>query len=68
MKEAPPEIREEIEKLVKKLNEHNYRYYVLDAPVISDEEYDRIFRRLRELEEKYRCVLPDSPSPTVDSP
>ncbi len=59
------DIEKEIEKLVKDINEHNYRYYTLDAPVISDEEYDRMFRRLRDLEEKHHYVLPDSPTQRV---
>ncbi len=58
----PEEIKKEIEKLVRDLNEHNYRYYVLDSPVIADEEYDRLYRRLKELEEKYHYVLSDSPT------
>lgn len=61
----PEEVRQEIEKLVKDLNYHSYRYYVLDAPVIADEEYDRLYRRLRELEEQYGYVLPDSPTQRV---
>ena len=60
--------KKEIEKLVQDINGHNYRYYVLDAPVISDEEYDRMFRRLQELEEKYNYVLPDSPTQRVGAP
>ena len=64
----PPEIRKEIEGLVRDLNEHNYRYYVLDSPVISDQEFDRLYRRLRELEEKYHLVLPDSPTLRVGAP
>jgi DNA ligase (NAD+) len=68
MEKIPADIKKEIEKLVKEINEHNYRYYVLDAPVISDEEYDRLFRRLKELEEKYNYTLPDSPSQRVGAP
>ncbi len=68
MEKIPSDIKKEIEKLVKEINEHNYRYYVLDAPVVSDEEYDRIFRRLEELEEKYGYVLPDSPTQRVGAP
>ncbi len=68
MKKIPSDIKKEIEKLVKEINEHNYRYYVLDAPVISDEEYDRMFRRLKELEEKHHYVLPDSPTQRVGAP
>ncbi len=59
------EIREKIEKLVRDLNYHSYRYYVLDAPVIADEEYDRLFRELKELEETYGYVLADSPTQRV---
>lgn len=64
----PSNIKSEIQKLVKDLNEHNYRYHVLDAPVISDAEYDRLFRRLKELEEQYNYVLPDSPTRRVGAP
>jgi DNA ligase (NAD+) len=55
----------EIVLLVKELNEHSYRYHVLDSPVISDAEYDRQYRRLTELEEQYHYVLPDSPTQRV---
>jgi DNA ligase (NAD+) len=68
MKSISPDIKKEIERLIRELNEHNYRYYVLDAPVISDEDYDRMFRRLKELEEKYQYVLPDSPTKRVGAP
>src|SRR5512135_2329472 len=64
----PENIKQEIEQLVKGLNYHNYRYYVLDSPEISDAEYDRLFRRLKELEEKYGLVLPDSPTQRVGAP
>lgn len=64
----PANINKEIETLVKELNEHNYRYHVLDAPVISDAEYDKLFRRLKELEEKHQYVLPDSPTRRVGAP
>jgi len=64
----PEDIKREIEKLVKDLNYHCYRYYVLDSPVISDEEYDKIYFRLKELEKKYNYVLPDSPTQRVGAP
>ena len=35
------------------LREHNHRYYVLDAPIVSDGEYDRLFRQLQDLENQY---------------
>ncbi len=65
MKDIPTSIKKEIEKLTDDINYHNYRYYVLDAPLIADEEYDRLFRRLSDLEEKYEYVLPDSPTRRV---
>lgn len=65
MKEIPEDIKKEIERLVKEINYHNYRYYVLDSPVISDEEYDMMLRRLKELEEKWEYILPDSPTQRV---
>ncbi len=68
MKEVPEDIRKEIERLVKEVNYHNYRYYVLDSPVISDQEYDRLFRRLKELEERYNYILPDSPTQRIGAP
>ena len=61
----PVHIRKEIAHLVKELNEHSYRYHVLDSPVISDAEYDRQYRRLTELEEQYHYVLSDSPTQRV---
>ena len=68
MTKIPESIKQEIEKLVKDLNFHCYRYYVLDSPVISDEEYDKAYRHLKELEEKYHYVLPDSPTQRVGAP
>jgi len=68
MKKIPDNIQKEILRLVKEINEHNYHYYVQDAPVISDAEYDRLFRQLKELEEHYAYVLPDSPTKRVGAP
>ncbi|RUM39997.1 MAG: DNA ligase (NAD(+)) LigA, partial [Desulfobulbus sp.] len=63
---VPDEIREQARTLRKELNYHNYRYYVLDDPVIADVDYDRLFRRLLELEERYpELVTPDSPTRRV---
>lgn len=48
------------------LSEHNYRYYVLDDPSIADSEYDRLFRRLQQLEAQYpQLITPDSPTQRV---
>jgi DNA ligase (NAD+) len=62
------EIKHEIERLVRDLSYHSYRYYVLDSPVISDEDYDRMYLRLKKLEEQYHYVLPDSPTQRVGAP
>lgn len=56
-------VKKEIEKLRNVINEHNYRYYVLDDPIISDKEYDQLFRTLQSLEIEYPNSF-DSQSPT----
>ncbi len=59
-------VEDEIRKLREELEFHNYRYYVLDQPVITDEEYDRLLRRLQELEASHsHLVTPDSPTQRV---
>ncbi len=58
--------RQEMQRLREELNEHGYRYYVLDAPTIPDYEYDRMLRRLEELERDHpEEVTPDSPTQRV---
>ncbi|SFP14093.1 DNA ligase (NAD+) [Oscillibacter sp. PC13] len=58
--------REEMRQLRDYLNEQGYLYYVLDAPVIPDYEYDRLNRRLEELEAQHpEEVTPDSPTQRV---
>ncbi|NLW17126.1 MAG: NAD-dependent DNA ligase LigA [Firmicutes bacterium] len=48
------------------LHYHNYRYYVLDDPEISDAEYDRLLRELQDIEDKYpELITPDSPTQRV---
>jgi DNA ligase (NAD+) len=68
MKDLPENIKQEIEELVREVNTHCYLYHVLDAPEISDEDYDRRYRRLQDLEEKYDYVLADSPTQRVGAP
>jgi DNA ligase (NAD+) len=58
--------RQEIADLRRQIEEHNHRYYVLDDPLISDAEYDQLFRRLLELERDYPdLAAPDSPTQKV---
>lgn len=60
------EAKNRIEQLVRELKEHNYRYYILDEPVISDAEFDRLLKELEHLEKEYpEFVLPDSPAQNV---
>ena len=63
------EIERRIAFLRQELHRHNHRYFVLDEPVISDAEYDRLMKELIELEEAWPQFLrPDSPSARVGSP
>lgn len=58
--------QEEIQKLRKELEYHNKLYYVLDAPVISDYEYDMLMQRLKALEAEHpEWITPDSPTQRV---
>jgi DNA ligase (NAD+) len=58
--------KKEIAALRAKINEHNYQYYVLDSPLISDAEYDQLFQRLRALEAASpHLITPDSPTQRV---
>ncbi len=66
MKKVVAEIREETEELRGRIERHNYLYYALNQPEISDAEYDRLFRRLQQLEEEHpELVTPDSPTQRV---
>jgi DNA ligase (NAD+) len=61
--------RAEVERLRSEIEEHNYRYYVLDAPTVSDAEYDDLFRRLARLEELHpELRSPTSPTQRVGAP
>ena len=54
------------DELRAQLREASHRYYVLDAPTLSDAEYDRLFRELQSLEEQYpELITPDSPTQRV---
>lgn len=58
-----------IEELREQIREHNYNYYVLNNPTISDAEWDQLFHELRELEERHpQLVTEDSPTQTVGAP
>jgi len=61
-----PEAARRAEELRRRIEHHNFRYYVLDSPEISDAEYDDLVRELREIEERWPdLVTPDSPTQRV---
>ncbi|HEY5717565.1 MAG TPA: NAD-dependent DNA ligase LigA [Motiliproteus sp.] len=57
-----PAIRQQLDALRTQINEHNYRYYVLDDPSVPDAEYDRLMQCLRQLEAEHPALI------TADSP
>ncbi len=66
MKHPDKKIITELKNLKDKINHHNYRYYVLDLPEISDTDYDKIFDRLLEIESEFpELIANDSPSQRV---
>ncbi|WP_173056081.1 NAD-dependent DNA ligase LigA [Phytohabitans houttuyneae] len=65
-KEPPVDVRERHAALAAELSDHQYRYYVLDAPTISDAEFDRLLRELEAIEEEFPALrTPDSPTQRV---
>jgi len=63
------EARKRLEQLREEINYHDYRYYTLDDPEISDAQYDRLMRELQELESQFpELISPDSPSQRVGAP
>jgi len=59
-------IYKQIEQLRGLIRRHDYLYYVLDRPEISDAEYDKLYRKLKRLEEKHpKLITPDSPTQRV---
>ena len=58
------DIKKHIEELRVKIREHDYKYYVLSDPEISDREYDLLMKELKQLEEKHPAFKTDD-SPTV---
>jgi DNA ligase (NAD+) len=62
-------VKQRIAELRKTINHHNYRYYVLDSPEISDAEYDELMKELRQLEAEHpELVTPDSPTQRIGAP
>ncbi|MCC3482754.1 NAD-dependent DNA ligase LigA [Microcoleus sp. PH2017_14_LAR_D_A] len=61
-----PEIQQRVKQLRQQLQEASYAYYVLDAPMMADEVYDRLYRELQELESDYpELIAAESPTQRV---
>ncbi|MGA8848346.1 MAG: NAD-dependent DNA ligase LigA [Dehalococcoidia bacterium] len=61
--------KQRIEELREIINYHNYRYYVLDSPEISDAEYDELMKELKQLEAEHpELVTPNSPTQRIGAP
>jgi len=66
--DVPVDVAQRHAELSQELDEHSYRYHVLDAPIVSDAEYDVLMRELIAIEEKYpQLRTPDSPTQKVGS-
>ena len=66
IQDVPAEVRERHSALVEEIRGHQFRYYVLDAPTISDAEFDQLMRDLERLEAEHPALVsPDSPTQTV---
>ncbi|GAA3585859.1 NAD-dependent DNA ligase LigA [Marinobacter xestospongiae] len=66
MTQGEPSVAEQMDELRRQIDDHNYRYYVLDDPGIPDVEYDRLFRQLQALEAEHpELVTSDSPTQRV---
>jgi DNA ligase (NAD+) len=62
-------LRRRVRDLRQRIDHHNYRYYILDSPEISDAGYDRLMQELRQLESEHPdLVTPDSPTQRVGAP
>ncbi len=58
--------KKEIARLREQINYHNYQYYVLNEPVITDKEYDELYKRLEHLERRFpQLITPDSPTQRI---
>ena len=62
----PDKVKQRVNELRTQLNHHNYRYYVLDSPEVSDAEYDVLMQELKRLEEQHpELITPDSPTQRI---
>src|ERR1700739_873652 len=63
---APKDAEKKIEALREKIRHHEYQYFVLDTPEISDQEFDKLTKQLKDLEAEHpELITPDSPTQRV---
>src|SRR5208283_2004289 len=63
---VPSHIAARVKRLRDEIEQHNYNYYVLDRPVISDAEFDGLFRELEQIERRFpQLIVPDSPTQRI---
>src|ERR1700739_3967932 len=63
---APKDIEKKIEALREKIRHHEYQYFVLDTPEITDQEFDQLTKQLKDLEAEHpELITPDSPTQRV---
>src|SRR5690625_4670681 len=61
-----PAIEKQLAELRQEIQHHNYRYYVLDDPIVSDAKYDSLMKTLEQLEAKHpQLITPESPTQRV---
>ena len=66
MEEHTPTPQERVDRLIQEINRHNYQYYMLDNPTISDYDFDQLLQQLIDLEAAYpELRRPDSPTQRV---
>jgi DNA ligase (NAD+) len=66
VEDVPPDVREQYAELAEEVRGHQFRYYVLDSPTISDGEFDELFTRLQRMESEHPALqAPDSPTQVV---
>ena len=62
---SPAQAEEHVEQLRSTIRRHDYLYYVLNRPEISDQQYDLLMKELEDLEDRFHLVTPDSPTQRV---
>jgi DNA ligase (NAD+) len=66
LKDAPKNLQKQYQDLITEIEKHDYQYYVLDDPTISDADYDQLFRKLQKIENDFPSIIsPNSPTQRV---